>query len=120
MCPRTSCTPGTSNGSRTRRRTLAGRNARHNVAFLDVTFSVAKSITPFHTAFEAQEVAARRAGDEVAAAAWADYRAAVEDAIWAGNNTGLAYDALPDYLGVPDGTDVAELLDQLTVEALRP
>ena len=69
----------------------AGRNARHNVAFLDVTFSVQKSVTLLHTAFEAQEVKARAAGDEPTAAAWGAYRAAVEDAIWAGNNAGLAY-----------------------------
>ena len=34
-------------------RTLAGRNARHNVAFFDATFSVQKSVTLLHTAFEA-------------------------------------------------------------------
>jgi conjugative relaxase-like TrwC/TraI family protein len=72
-------------------RTEAGRNARHNVAFLDVTFSVQKSVTLLHTAFEAQEVEARAAGDEPTAAAWGAYRRAVEDAIWAGNNAGLAY-----------------------------
>jgi hypothetical protein len=83
--------PDASPERRAELRMEAGRAARHNVAFLDVTFSVAKSITLLHTAFEAREVAARRAGDAVAADAWADYRAAVEDAIWAGNNAGLAY-----------------------------
>jgi conjugative relaxase-like TrwC/TraI family protein len=72
-------------------RTEAGKKARHNVAFLDVTFSVQKSVTLLHTAFEAQEVAARSAGDEETAAAWGAFRQAVEDAIWAGNNAGLAY-----------------------------
>src|SRR4051812_22634548 len=72
-------------------RVEAGRNARHNVAFYDLTFSVSKSITLLHTAFEAQEVAARRAGDEETAQAWGRFRQAVEDAIWAGNNAGLAY-----------------------------
>ena len=42
----------------------AYKNERHNVAFYDVTFSVQKSITVLHAAFEHQEVAARRAGDE--------------------------------------------------------
>jgi TrwC relaxase len=69
----------------------AGKNARQNVAFFDVTFSVAKSITLLHTAFEAQQVAAQRAGDTERAAAWGEFRQAVEDAIWAGNNAGLAY-----------------------------
>ena len=72
-------------------RVEAGKKARHNVAFFDVTFSVQKSVTLLHTAFEAQEVAARAAGDEETAAAWAALRKAVEDAIWAGNNAGLAY-----------------------------
>jgi TrwC relaxase len=52
---------------------------------------VAKSVTLLHTAFEAQEVAARTAGDEQTAQAWGQFRQAVEDAIWAGNNAGLAY-----------------------------
>jgi len=36
-------------------------------------------------------VAARAAGNEETAQAWAAFRVAVEDAIWAGNNAGLAY-----------------------------
>jgi hypothetical protein len=72
-------------------RTEAGKKARHNVAFFDLTFNVQKSVTLVHTAFEAQETAARNAGDEEPAAAWAQFRTAVEDAIWAGNNAGLAY-----------------------------
>ena len=61
------------------------------MAFFDVTFNVQKSVTLLHTAFEAQEVAARTAGDEETAQAWAAFRRPVEDAIWAGNNAGLAY-----------------------------
>ena len=61
------------------------------MAFYDLTFNVQKSVTLVHTAFEAKEVAARRAGDEESAAAWAACRTAVEDAIWAGNNAMLAY-----------------------------
>jgi len=72
-------------------RVEAGKLARRNVAFLDVTFSVQKSVTLLHTAFNAEEVKARTAGDEVTAEAWSRYRQAVEDAIWAGNNAGLAY-----------------------------
>ncbi len=72
-------------------RTEAGKNARHNVAFLDATFSVQKSVTVLHTAFEAEEVKARAAGDETAATAWGAHRQAVEDAIWAGNCAGLDY-----------------------------
>ncbi|MFC5136781.1 MobF family relaxase [Actinomycetospora rhizophila] len=69
----------------------AGKQARHNVAFLDATFSVQKSVTVLHTAFEAEEVTARDAGDEDTAAAWGEYRRAVEYAIWAGNNADLSY-----------------------------
>jgi len=83
--------PGASAERRAQLRTEAGKAARHNVAFYDITFNVQKSVTLVHTAFEAQEVAARAAGDEEIAAAWAQFRTAVEDAIWAGNNAGLAY-----------------------------
>ncbi|WP_238589121.1 MobF family relaxase [Pseudonocardia sp. HH130629-09] len=83
--------PDASPERRAELRTEAGKAARHNVAFLDATFSVQKSVTLLHTAFEARETAARAAGDEETAAAWGEFRQAVEDAIWAGNNAGLAY-----------------------------
>jgi len=69
----------------------AGKRARKNVAFHDATFSVQKSITVLHTAFEAQEVQARTTGDERSAQAWAAHREAVEAAIWSGNATALNY-----------------------------
>ncbi|MGH8879045.1 MAG: MobF family relaxase, partial [Stackebrandtia sp.] len=69
----------------------AGKRARSNVAFHDATFSVQKSVTVLHTAFEAQEVSARGAGDDAAAEAWGTHRKAVEAAIWAGNNAALGY-----------------------------
>ncbi len=83
--------PDASPERRAELRTEAGKAARHNVAFLDATFSVQKSVTLLHTAFEAKETAARNAGDEQTAAAWGEFRQAVENAIWAGNNAGLAY-----------------------------
>jgi len=83
--------PDASAERRAELRTKAGQGARRNVAFLDLTYSVQKSVTLIHTAFEAEEVKARNAGDEVSAAAWAEHRQAVEDAIWAGNNAMLAY-----------------------------
>jgi len=83
--------PDASAERRAELRTEAGKLARHNVAFLDATFSVQKSVTLLHTAFEAKEVTARTAGDEATAAAWGEFRTAVEDAIWAGNNAALAY-----------------------------
>jgi conjugative relaxase-like TrwC/TraI family protein len=75
----------------------ASKNEQHNVAYYDVTFSVPKSITVLHAAFEAQEVKARRAGATRAAEAWAAHRRAIEDAIWAGNNAALDY--LAEYAG---------------------
>src|SRR5918998_5409326 len=83
--------PGADFERRDELRMDAAKRARHNVAFLDATFSVQKSISVLHTAFEAKEVAARAAGDVEAAAAWSEYRTAVEDAVWAGNNTMLDY-----------------------------
>jgi conjugative relaxase-like TrwC/TraI family protein len=72
-------------------RLLASKNERKNVAFYDVTFSVPKSVTVLHAAFEAQEVKVRTAGDAEGATAWAAHKQAVEDAIWAGNNAALDY-----------------------------
>jgi conjugative relaxase-like TrwC/TraI family protein len=69
----------------------ASKRERKNVAFYDVTFSVPKSITVLHAAFEHQEVQARRAGDLEAAAAWAAHKQAVEDAIWAGQRAAIDY-----------------------------
>ncbi|GAA3242489.1 hypothetical protein GCM10017691_46620 [Pseudonocardia petroleophila] len=83
--------PDASAERRVELRTEAGKAARHNVAFLDLTVSVQKSITLIHTAFEAEEVKARNAGDEDAAAAWGEFRQAVEDAVWAGNYAALEY-----------------------------
>jgi conjugative relaxase-like TrwC/TraI family protein len=69
---------------------MSARHAtRSAVAFIDATYSVPKSITVVHAAFEAQEVRARRSGDSVAADAWAAHRQAVEAAIWAGNSAAL-------------------------------
>jgi conjugative relaxase-like TrwC/TraI family protein len=72
-------------------RAEAFKRERKNVAFYDVTFSVQKSITVLHAAFEHQEVQARRDGDEEAAAAWAAHKQAVEDAIWAGHRAAMDY-----------------------------
>ena len=111
--------PGADPERRAELRLEAGKKARKNVAFLDATFSVQKSVTVLHTAFEAQEVQAASAADrardaladaaqsgdaravrqhtrelteaEAAKAAWAEHRRAVEDAIWAGNNAALDY-----------------------------
>jgi conjugative relaxase-like TrwC/TraI family protein len=83
--------PGATAERRVELRLDAGKRARKNVAFLDATFSVQKSITVLHTAFEAQEIKAHRAGDAPAAAAWAAHRRAVEDAIWAGNRAAIDY-----------------------------
>jgi conjugative relaxase-like TrwC/TraI family protein len=69
----------------------AAKAERRNIAFMDITYSVQKSVTVLHAAFEAQEVKACRAGDAEAAVAWAAHRKAVEDAIWAGNNSALDY-----------------------------
>jgi conjugative relaxase-like TrwC/TraI family protein len=69
----------------------ASNKEQKNIAFYDATFSVPKSITVLHAAFEHQEVKARRGGDMVAAQAWAAHKQAIEDAIWAGNNAALDY-----------------------------
>ncbi|MEC3976245.1 MobF family relaxase [Amycolatopsis sp. H20-H5] len=108
--------PNASPERRTELRLNAGKAARKNVAFLDATFSVQKSVTVLHTAFEAQQVTAERTAERLAAAlatttdpgevaeltrqwdeartaatSWRTHRDAVEDAIWAGNRASLDY-----------------------------
>ncbi|GAA3537314.1 hypothetical protein GCM10022222_21250 [Amycolatopsis ultiminotia] len=112
--------PGATAERREELRLEANKSARQNVAFLDATFSVQKSVTVLHTAFEAQQVqaerTARRLSDTLSAAAgsgadagelaelahqrddaiaaataWREHRDAVEDAIWAGNRAALDY-----------------------------
>ncbi|HET6293693.1 MAG TPA: MobF family relaxase, partial [Kribbella sp.] len=111
--------PGADAERRAELRVLAGQKAQRNTAFHDATFSVQKSVTVLHTAFEAEEVraigaaeAARgalaeavRTGDEQSvhrygdavgkadaeAEAWGQHRRAVEEAIWAGNRAALDY-----------------------------
>ena len=61
--------PDASAERRAELRLAAGKQARRNVAFTDVTFNVPKSITVLHTAFEAMEVRAQRAGDACGSAA---------------------------------------------------
>jgi hypothetical protein len=69
----------------------AERSVRSNVQYVDVTFSVQKSVTVLHAAFERQMVEAERAGDLESAAAWRSHRDAVEAALWAGNAAALGY-----------------------------
>ncbi|UUV34303.1 relaxase domain-containing protein [Amycolatopsis roodepoortensis] len=112
--------PGATGERREELRLEANKAARKNVAFLDATFSVQKSVTVLHTAFEAQQVRAERTAgrlDDALAAAmaagaspaelaeigrqrddartaaesWRAHRDAVEDAIWAGNRAALDY-----------------------------
>lgn len=88
------------NASGERREVLrlnAERSARSNVQYIDVTFSVQKSVTVLHAAFERQLVEAERAGDGEAADAWRAHRNAVEAAMWAGNAAAL--DFLQDEAG---------------------
>ncbi|OXM44939.1 TrwC relaxase [Amycolatopsis thailandensis] len=112
--------PGATGERREELRLEANKSARKNVAFLDATFSVQKSVTVLHTAFEAQQVRAEQAAGQLndalaaataagaspaelaeigrqrddartAAASWRAHRDAVEDAIWAGNRAALDY-----------------------------
>ncbi|GAB3751246.1 MobF family relaxase [Microlunatus parietis] len=69
--------PGADAERRAALRIEAGQKARKNVAFHDATFSVQKSVTVLHTAFEAQAVQAQnRLDDALAALAAAEQDAA--------------------------------------------
>ena len=83
--------PGADAERRDQLRIEASKRERHNVAFHDATFNVQKSVTVLHTAFEAQQVKARAAGNEDEAGVWGEFKKVVEDAIWAGNKAALDY-----------------------------
>lgn len=69
----------------------AERSARQAVSFIDVTFSVPKSVTVLAVAFERAANDARVAGDETAAEAWHQHAKAVEDAAMAGARAAIDY-----------------------------
>ncbi|WP_350280473.1 MobF family relaxase [Kribbella sp. HUAS MG21] len=76
--------PGASPERRAELRALAGKAVRKNVAFHDATFSVQKSVTVLHTAFEAQEVRARTAAEQA--------RGALDSALADAERTGAPLD----------------------------
>lgn len=83
--------PDASGERREELRLNAERTARRNVQYIDVTFSVQKSISVLHLAFDRARVEAERAGEAEETTAWATYRDAVEAGIWAGNAAALEY-----------------------------
>jgi conjugative relaxase-like TrwC/TraI family protein len=83
--------PDASGERREQLRLDASRSARSNVEYLDVTFSVQKSVSVMHAAFDRSRVEAERADRPEEAQAWAAHRDAVEAAIWAGNAAALDY-----------------------------
>lgn len=83
--------PDASGERREQLRLDAERSARTNVQYLDVTYSVQKSVSVLHVAFDRARVEAERAGQHDEAGAWAAHRDAVEAAIWAGNAAALDY-----------------------------
>jgi conjugative relaxase-like TrwC/TraI family protein len=83
--------PGASGERREQLRLDAERTVRTNVQYLDVTYSVQKSVSVLHLAFDRARVEAERAGRGDEARAWAAHRDAVEAAIWAGNAAALDY-----------------------------
>jgi len=83
--------PDASGERREQLRLDAERSARKNVQYLDVTYSVQKSVSVLHVAFDRSRVEAARAGRHDEARAWAAHRDAVEAAIWAGNAAALDY-----------------------------
>jgi conjugative relaxase-like TrwC/TraI family protein len=69
----------------------AERSSRQPVAFFDMTFSPAKSVTVLSVAFERAANEAAAAGDHEAAAAWSMMNKAVEAAVMAGARASIDY-----------------------------
>ncbi|MGE0300749.1 MAG: MobF family relaxase, partial [Pseudonocardia sp.] len=72
-------------------RAQADRSARQAVSFIDVTFSVPKSVTVLGVAFERAANDAAESGDQERAAAWSMHAKAVEDAAMAGARAAIEY-----------------------------
>jgi conjugative relaxase-like TrwC/TraI family protein len=70
----------------------AGKKAQKNVSFHDATFSVQKSVTVLHTAFEAQEVRALGALEQA--------RSALVRAKWSGTRSGAGPQSLVHRIGL--------------------
>ena len=67
----------------------AAQQTRKSAPYSDMTLSVVKSVSIFHTSIRENERQARLAGDETAAAWWAAREAEMQEALQAANRAGL-------------------------------
>ena len=93
---------------------IAHQESRRSAPYTDVTVSLVKSVSIFHTSIKENERQARLAGDEAGARWWADREAEVQEALQAANQAAMQH--LQDWAQTRTGSGVARVGDEDTVK----
>ena len=96
---------------------IAHTETRRSAPYTDVTVSLVKSVSIFHTSIRENERQARLAGDEAGARWWADREAEVQEALQAANRAGMQH--LQDWAVTRTGSGVARVDGEDTVRFER-
>ena len=93
---------------------IAHQESRRSAPYTDVTVSLVKSVSIFHTSIKENERQARLAGDEAGARWWADREAEVQEALQAANQAAMQH--LQDWAQTRTGSGVARVGGEDTVK----
>ena len=93
---------------------IAHQESRRSAPYTDVTVSLVKSVSIFHTSIKENERRERLAGNEAAARWWADRDTEVQEALQAANQAAMQH--LQDWAQTRTGSGVARVGDQDTVK----
>ena len=92
---------------------IAHQESRRSAPYTDVTVSLVKSVSIFHVSIKENERQARLAGDEPAAAWWADREAEVQEALQSANQAAMQH--VQDWAVTRTGSGVARVNGEDTV-----
>jgi len=93
---------------------IAHQESRRSAPYTDVTVSLVKSVSIFHTSIKENERQERLAGNEVAARWWAARDVELQEALQAANQAAMQH--LQDWAHTRTGSGVARVGDQDTVK----
>ena len=93
---------------------IAHQESRRSAPYTDVTVSLVKSVSIFHTSIKENERQARLAGDEAAAAWWAAREAEVQAALQSANQAAMQH--MQDWAVTRTGSGVARVNGEDTVK----
>ena len=93
---------------------IAHHESHRSAPYTDVTVSLVKSVSIFHTSIKENERQARLAGDEAAARWWAAREAEVQEALQAANQAAMQH--LQDWAVTRTGSGVARVNGEDTVK----